>query len=131
MLRGHFKSPRSPGISRVSSSGACNLAYRAQALSLEKLGVSIFIRGGGGGGAFNARHFFSTEMQPQLLAFRQIKMHAIPNYGTNSLAKLPVDVRKGEQTLSLVTGGQPVIDWHSRDISCKGLRMGLLRWCRF
>ena len=58
-------------------------------------------------------------------------MHAVPNYGTNSLAKLPVDVRKGEQTLSLVTGGQPVIDWHSRDISYKGLRMGLLRWCRF
>ena len=58
-------------------------------------------------------------------------MHAVPNYGTNSLAKLPVEVRKGEQTLSLVTGGQPIIDWHSRDISCKGLRMGLLRWCRF
>ena len=79
-------------------------------MSLEKLGVSIFIRGGGGGGHSTLGIFFSTEMQPQLLAFRQIKMHAIPNYGTNSLAKLPVDVRKGEQTLSLVTGGQPVID---------------------
>ena len=70
--------------------------------------MSIFIRGGGG--AFNARDLFSTEMQPQLLAFRQIKMRAVPNYGTNSLAKLPVDVRNGEQTLSLVMGGQPVID---------------------
>ena len=130
MLRGHLKSPRSPGISRVSSSDACNLAYRAQALSPDNLGVSIFIRGGGGG-AFNSWHFLLTEIQPQLLAFRQIKMHAVPNYGTNSLAKLPVDVRKGAQTLSLVTGGQPAIDWHSHDISCKGLRMGLLRWCRF
>ena len=94
---------------------------------------SVYIYPGlGGGVVFNARHSFPTEtVQPQLLAFRQIKMYAVPNYGTNSLAKLPVDVRKGEQTLSLVTGGQPVIEWHSRDVCCKGLRMGLLRWCRF